>query len=51
MVWWEVNKFDGALPDEVKEVKIFRVGRVGDVNANRAKTAGRQRPPMFRSRR
>ena len=39
------GEFDGALPDEVKDVKIFRVGRVGDGNANCAKTTGRQRPP------
>ena len=39
------GEFDGALPDEVKEVKIFSVGGVGDGNANCAKTTGRQRPP------
>ena len=41
------GEFDGTLADEVKEVKIFRVGRVGDGNANCAKTTGRQRSPDF----
>ena len=33
------------MPDEVKEVKIFHFGQVGNRNANFAETTCQQRPP------
>ena len=39
------GEFNGALPDEVREVKIFCFGRVGDGDANFAEMVGQQRPP------